>query len=340
MKRRALIDNGVGEIRAAIYEDDNLVEFHLDRWSEKNVPKTGDIYAGRVITVDHSLGGVFLDMGKTQSGFLKFTEASGAPRLHEGQLIDVRVSREPEGLNKGCVVKYLGQSSNTKPSCIRKASFEDRIKARFEGQLIIEYSAISQIYEAVDQEIALAGGGSISIEQTRALLAIDVDKGHSSSGYEAAISAAHMIPKQLRLRGLGGLVVIDFPNLRQKKQRDQVWSILSDGFKSDPNSVNIAHFSRFGAVELTRQKPSRSLDQHLCTPTGLITVETQSMIALQRLEREGRVNPGAQLELLLPHDVYNWLKADNIAWKSAMTDRLGARFKLSIHSEIDVRVIS
>ena len=85
---------------------------------------------------------------------------------------------------------------------------------------------MSAVDEAAETELSIAGGGSIAIERTRALTAIDIDKGGANSGFDVSVAACDLIASQLRLRGLGGLFVIDFPNLRRVKQREKIYKAM------------------------------------------------------------------------------------------------------------------
>ena len=136
---------------------------------------------------------------------------------------------------------------------------------------------MNAVDEACEISLALPSGGSITMEQTQALLAVDVDKGAAISAAAAANEAAKLIASQMRLRGLGGLVVIDFPNLRQPKQRKTLERTFEAAFEADPNVVKFNSLSRFGVIEMTRAKPDLSLDDALNTKYGEPTVETQSI---------------------------------------------------------------
>jgi Ribonuclease G/E len=335
VKRRAVIENAIGETRAAVYEGKRLTELYTRRWSEKNKPRAGDIFAGRVTRIEPSLGAAFVDLGHGPDGFLKFANAPGAPRLTEGRFIEAFITREAEA-RKGPILKFGALSEGQKPGPIKTQSLRDFIATRFKG-IKIDEAAVNALDEAVQSEIAITGGGSIAIEKTRALTAIDIDKGTANSGFDVSLAACVLIARQVRLRGLGGLIVIDFPNLRQNRQREKVCEALEAAFEADPEPVKFAPISRFGALEMTRAKMRLSLDETLMDTRHIApTVETQAIAALRRLEREGRAGPGARLILIAPQPVYDWLMNDVIDWKAAMIERLGARFELKLGAAVDV----
>jgi len=331
VKIKAVIDRGIGETRCAVYEGRRLVEMYVRRWSQNNRPRLGDIYAGRITAIDQSVGGAFVDLGFGKHGLLKFTQAPGAPRFNEGMMVKAEITREALS-GKGPVVKYIDQTDLKKIQPLVQISLEDFLTRRFGKGLKIENAPVNHIEEAVLTEIALPGGGTIFVEPTRALVAIDVDKGGAQSGYDVAIAAIPVLSQQLRLRGLGGLIAIDFPNLRQNKQKEQLILSLQDAFENDPNTIKIAPLSRFGVTEMTRAIKTRPLDDLFKDKT-----ETNAMLALRRLEREAVANPGAQLELNVPHYVFPWLDEDAIGWRQAMTDKIGARFNLVKAAQFSIK---
>jgi len=326
MKRRCVIEECVGETRAAVYEGRRLVELYVRRWMDKNKPRQGDVFAGRVATIDQSMGGAFIDLDTEAQGLFKFTNSPNAPRLTEGQMAEFEVSKATE-IGKGPILKFKQLSTADKPAKLSGDDLKAFIAKRFAG---IEFAdaTVSVIDEATETELSIKAGGTISIERTRALVAIDVDKGTAASSFDVCMAALPMIARELRLRGLGGLIVIDLPNLRQARQRNTVQKAAERAFADDPNIVKIAPLSRFGAMEMTRSKPGLSLDEIINSRTGSPTTQTLALRALRQLEREGRANPGAQLTLTVRHHVMNWLEADHIDWKAPLTERLGARFNI------------
>lgn len=326
MKRRIVIDKAIGETRAAVFEGKRLVELHTRRWTDSERPRLGDIYAGRVRKIEKSLGAAFIDLGGETDGFFKFTTSPNAPHLSEGARVKVEVSREPED-GKGANVKLLELLPNSEVGRLEGQDLSGMLKQRF-PDAVIDEARVNTLMDAVESELAIAGGGTIAIERTRALTAIDIDSGQAVSPFAVAKAACPMIAEQLRLRGIGGLVAIDFPNLRQKRQREEIQRTLEHAFEGDPNIVKFAPLSRFGVIEMTRSRIGRSLDEIVLCKTGDWTIETEALEALRALEREGRSSPGGQLTLAVPQPVYDWLEGNYIDWRTPMKEKLGARFSL------------
>ena len=334
MKRRAVVERAVGETRAAVYEGRRLVELHLDRLSEEALPKIGERWTGRVVTVDNSVAGAFVSVGEGPDSLLQFRAQKDLPRLTDGLLIDVEIVKEAVA-QKGPLIRYVGEPSRNAPGRVTALSLEERLSRRFAG-IAFEEATVSVIDDACQRVVPIKGGGFVTIDRTEALIAIDVDKGGADRLTELCQAAATCVMEQLRLRRLGGLVVIDFPNLRKPKSRTSVLRTLETLGEADPASVRLAPFSRFGVVEMTRGQDGPSLDEKRLNRFGEPTVETRALQALRRLEREGRASRGAQLVLSVPEAEWNWLASAPFDWRAALTDRLGARFRVTQGAVLDV----
>lgn len=326
MKRRAVIEHAVGETRAAVYEGRRLVELYVDRPWQTN-PRAGDRYYGRVTSIDASVAGSWVDIGnKSLPALLPFAAQRDMPKLTEGQSVEVSILRSQIG-SKGATLRYI-QEAEGKVGCLQKLSLKERLLSRY-PELTFDEAAVNAVDSASESILALPGGGSITLEQTQALLAIDVDKGGAVNAAAAANEAAKLIASQLRLRGLGGLIVIDFPNLRQPKQRKSLERVFEEACSLDPNVTKFNSLSRFGVIEMTRAKPDLSLDDVLNTRLGEPNVETQSLRALRQLTREAKISPGAQLNLTVPTVVLSWLNDPPFDWQAEVVNKIGPRFDVT-----------
>ncbi|HPX61625.1 MAG TPA: Rne/Rng family ribonuclease [Deltaproteobacteria bacterium] len=131
---------------------------------------------------------------------------------------------------------------------------------------------IDQIYE---KRVPLPSGGSLIIEPTEALVSIDVNSGKSSgekgiedTAFRTNIEAAEEVARQLRLRDLGGLIVIDFIDMRERKHNHEVEKTLKQALKMDKARVNLGRISEFGLMEMSRQRIAKTLNDaiHLSCP--------------------------------------------------------------------------
>ncbi len=112
----------------------------------------------------------------------------------------------------------------------------------------------AQIEQALERDVALPGGGSIAIEPTRAFTAIDVDSGPARNALSVNLEAAEVVAQQLRLRNIGGAVLVDFINLRQPADRDRVLGRLALHLAADPAPTQVMGWTRLGLVEITRAR--------------------------------------------------------------------------------------
>jgi Ribonuclease G/E len=326
VKHRAVIENVIGETRAAVYEGRRLVELHLERESLAQFPQTDDIYIARVTNVDGSINGAFLDLGLGNQGFVSFSNNRQMPKLLEGQFIRGQVA-QTSNQDKVTRLRFLELSEVHKVGVVEKSSLKERLAKRFDG-ITFDEARVSAVDEAAERRLALKNGGAVTFDQTQALLAIDVDKGQGGDTFEVCLEAISLIAAQIRLRGLGGLIVIDFPNLRSTRQRNQLAKAMEREVEADPATIKIAPLSRFGCLEMTRSKDYPSLDSLLNNRFGEPTSETLSLRALRQLVYEAKNNGGAQFTLFLCEPAMEWLDTGTIGWRSALIYKIGERFKL------------
>lgn len=327
------IEHAIGETRAALVHKKQVVEYHIRRWSTANEPHAGDVYSGRVRAVDKNLMAAFIDLGTQSAGLLRFSMSPNAPHLQEGQMVRVKILREAE-TGKGPLVGFVELSDVEAPIKEVTQSLEAEIRARY-PHAVFEEKPVNGIVWACEEEVALKNGGYIYIEHTRAATMIDVDTAGGQKS-KVSIEAAKEIARQIRLRGIGGLVLIDFPNFRKKKERADVWQTLKDCFAGDANAIKIAPFSRFDTVELTRSRSGPTLAQTLLGKNGELSAETLALQGLRRLVKEARIDGGAKFVLELPENAYAWLNADNIVWEAPLAEKIGQRFQVKQGASVDV----
>ncbi len=333
---RGKIEYAIGEDRAAIYRGRKLVTLLLWRHSKAGQPKPGEEFIGKITGIDKNMMAAFLDLGSGQSGFLRFTLDNKAPKITEGMHIKCRVQRPPEP-DKSALVRFLSLA-DADIGRVKSVSFEDYLKAKYQG-IKTERAKVGGIEQACESEIDLPSGGLVTIEHTKAGTMIDIDTG-TATKFKTAMEAAKEIPRQIGLRGIGGLILADFPNLRAKKQRADVWQTFKDGFGNDVEIVKIAPFSRFGTVEMTRSQVGLSLAQIALGKDGQPTDETLALRGLNRLLDEAKRAGGAEFALTLPNRAVNWLEAGYIDWKKQLDDKIGQRYKIERGKILDVRKIT
>lgn len=131
-----------------------------------------------------------------------------------------------------------------------------------------KFTIEKEIQRALSRKIWLESGGYIFIDKTEAMYCIDINSGRFSGGcdleetvFRVNLEAAKEIARQIRLRNLAGMIIIDFIDMEAPSHRAQVLKVLREGFKGDRNKPNILDFSDLGLVQMTRRRTSASLDE-------------------------------------------------------------------------------
>ena len=201
--------------------------------------------------------------------------------------------------------------------------YADRIKQYTDTEpLFYRYRIEEEIAKIQQKKIPLPMGGSIVIEQTEALVAIDVNSGNfradgnnaEETAYQMNLQAAKEIARQLRLRDLGGVIVNDFIDMREEKHRRGVERALKEALKRDRARTKILRTSQFGLIEMTRQRIRPSLKRSVytdcphCNGTGLVkTVESMSIEVMRLLQLAAHRENVHRLEIRVHADVANYL---------------------------------
>ncbi len=198
-----------------------------------------------------------------------------------------------------------------------------------------------QIDAALASTVSLAGGGSIVVSETPALVAIDVNTGGGAHGgkeetaLKTNLEAADEIARQLRLRDLGGLVAIDFVAMKRRQHGADVVAALRRAVGADPMTPQVAGYTRFGLVELTRRRQRASLGDRLAAPCPLCAgggrIRSPATVALQALRaalREARANPAAPLAVTAAPAVVEALSHSLSAARAEAEERLGRPLRL------------
>ncbi|PMJ99449.1 ribonuclease E [Vibrio sp. 10N.261.55.A7] len=203
-----------------------------------------------------------------------------------------------------------------------RPDFVSRVK-KYDGEvpLFSHYQIESQIESAFQREVRLPSGGSIVIDPTEALTSIDINSARATKGgdiEETALNtnleAADEIARQLRLRDLGGLVVIDFIDMTPVRHQREVENRLRDAVRLDRARVQIGRISRFGLLEMSRQRLSPSLAEashHICprcTGTGVVRDnESLALSVLRLIEEEALKDNTAQVLAVVPVPIASYL---------------------------------
>jgi len=209
------------------------------------------------------------------------------------------------------------------PNNLRKLKFYDD-----HVPLFTRYQIESQIESAYSHKVTLPSGGSIVIDHTEALVSIDINSARSTRGTDIEttacntnLEAADEIARQMRLRDVGGLIVIDFIDMESTKNQRAVEDRLRDAVKQDRARIQLGKISRFGLLELSRQRlrPSISESTNIvcprCTGMGVIrSVESLALAVLRLIGEEARKDRTAKVIAQLPVDVATYLMNEKRDW--------------------------
>ncbi|MDN3649532.1 ribonuclease E [Reinekea marina] len=187
--------------------------------------------------------------------------------------------------------------------------------------LFNRYQIESQIETAFQREVKLPSGGSIVIDPTEALVSIDINSSRATKGsdiedtaFNTNMEAAEEIARQLRLRDMGGLVVIDFIDMHQAKHQREIENKIKESTNTDRARVQIGRLSKFGLLEMSRQRLRPSLGETSgivcprCNGHGTIRdVKSLSLAILRLIEEESLKERTAQIRTIVPLAVATFL---------------------------------
>jgi Ribonuclease G/E len=368
-----LIGAGPGEWRAAWVEAGAAVELYVERG---DTAPAGSIHLGRVVRRTPGLDAVLVDIGNERPGFLPVGDAA-EQRLDEGARVIVQVRREPQrdkGARLSAriathdAVQLAESAARLEPPAqlvpppgfagalalrlpakpehiltddgatvpeLREAFPETEIAHRAIGEWPLDLDAA--FAAALAPSLALSGGGSIHIAETRAAVLIDVDTGtpDAASAERAALAAnliaAKTIARQLRLRQLAGGIVIDFVGLEGRGARDRLRQAVAAALVGDPADPQVLGWTRLGHLEIVRPRHGRPLSDAMLEPQGLgKSSRTLAFEALRHLQREARAQPAADWRLIVSPAVEVALRGPAAAGLRALETRLGRQILVTV----------
>src|SRR5262245_29767062 len=214
--------------------------------------------------------------------------------------------------------------------------FADRLKLHAGAEPIFQHFKIEQeVHKLQEKKVPLPGGGSLVIEQTEALVAIDVNSGTFRVGddaeetaYQTNLQAAREIARQLRLRNLGGVIINDFIDMKDERHRRNLEETFRKALRRDRSRTKILKTSAFGVIEMTRQRVQTSLKRTAyhecghCRGTGLVKTPLSMCIEVMRIIQLAAHRKLAKtVELNVHGDVANFLvnkkRREILKWEDA-----------------------
>ena len=203
-----------------------------------------------------------------------------------------------------------------------RPDFAQKVKLYTDGTpLFSRYQVQKQIEAAFQREVTLPSGGALVFDITEALVSIDINSARATKGedieqtaFHTNLEAADEIARQLRIRDLGGLIVIDFIDMTPIANQREVENRLREAVKEDRARIQIGRISRFGLLEMSRQRLRPSLREGnqlvcpRCSGQGTIrTVPSLSLAILRLIEEECMKEGGSQIQVHVPINVASYL---------------------------------
>lgn len=341
-ERRLYLDRSEGETRGVVTLDDRPERLLILRDDEPAALRLGARLRARVRRVEPALGSAFLDLGGGDEALLDFRPDA---RPVEGEALEVEVRAEPRR-GKLAVVRALGQAHGA-PGLIAPApDVRTQLLTYARHAVVVEGGEARTVADEAEAEALatvhpLPGGGSIAIEPTRALTAIDVDVGERRGQEvkrvtrQANLAALGVAARLLRLKSLGGLVVFDL--VGRGHDGAALTAAARAAFAPDNPGVVIGPISKFGAIELTIARRGRPLADLLLDASGAPSLRTLAQRLVRRIEDEAATQPGARIGVECAPE----LAAVVRPLVERLTQRFGARLTLAddaARSRSDFRV--
>jgi len=204
------------------------------------------------------------------------------------------------------------------------------------------YGVEDEINNALKKKVPLKSGGHIVIDQTEALVAIDVNSGSfvgsrnmEETGFKTNLEAINEIVHQMRLRNLGGIIVVDFIDMQDEENKARLMEVLTDALKRDKAKTEIVHFSDLGLVEMTRKRTRDSIGRTLmqecacCHGTGHTKSATTTCYQLFRdIVAEARAYPCDKLLIIAHPEIIDLLVGEEHEAVERMEEFLGREITL------------
>ncbi len=275
------------------------------------------------------------------------TEPGGI--VHADLPLALRVLRDE--LSRGVTRVLVDSAREHADMSAFAAAFMSDCDTRFElhtapRPIFDQYGIEDEIGKALDRKVTLKSGGHLVIDQTEAMTTIDVNTGAyvghrnlEETIFRTNLEAAVAIARQLRLRNLGGIIIIDFIDMRNEAHRRQVLAALERALAEDRAQTHVVSLSPLGLVEMTRKRTRESLEHLLCVacPTcegrGFVkSAETTCNEVFRDIVRQSRQFASRELLILAHQDVVDRLLDDESATLAELESQVGRPIRLQVEA--------
>ena len=280
------------------------------------------------------------------------TQKSAPFLIYQESNVIIRTIRDYLRQDIGEVLFDTRESYEEALSFVRQVMphYEARIKLYQETlPLFNRYQIEGQIETAFQREVKLPSGGSIVIDPTEALVSIDINSSRATRGSDIEetalntnLEAADEIARQLRLRDMGGLIVIDFIDMSSAKNQKEVENRVRDALEADRARVQVGRISRFGLLEMSRQRLRPSLEETStivcprCSGQGAIRdVKSQALSILRVLQEEANKRKSVEIRAIVPIAVASYLLNEKRTAVSAIESQSGTKLVIVANSALE-----
>jgi Ribonuclease G/E len=336
-ERRAYLDVGVGETRAVVTLNGLPERLFIARDDDAPVQALGAQVVAKVLKVERALGLAFADLGEGPEAVVNLTAETG--KLTHGQSVIVEIRAEARH-GKGPSARLIGLAEGRPRLAAPAPSLAETLAELVPQSPPVTGNAARAIAdeaeaEALETIFPLPGGGTIAVERTRALIAVDVDVGDRQGGDSkratraANLAALSTAARILRLKGEGGLVVVDLAG--RGHDGPVLLAAARSTFAPDNPGVAFGPISRFGTLELTVPRRRAPVAERLLDADGLLSPRSVALRLLRTIEREALGDPGARVVARASPPVI----AAAASYLEALTGRFGARLTLAAEPALD-----
>jgi Ribonuclease G/E len=329
-ERRLFLDRGIGVTRGVVMLDGRPERLLLHRHDDEPRLMLGARLIARVASVEPAIATAFLELGGGLEAILPFKAEARPVR---GSAVEIEVRSEPRD-GKLAVARQLADGEGAPRLLAEAPGVAETLRVFARDATITEGRAAAEAADDAEAEAletihSLPGGGTLAIEPTRALTAIDVDLGERKGvdakrvTRQANLAALSESARLLRLKGLGGLVIVDL--VGRGHDGNALLAAARLAFGPDNPGVAIGPVGRFGTMELSIPRRTRPLLERLRGPDGALSDRTLAERLVRRLLAEAEAQPGARLNATCAPSVAK--AAEPLA--RLLAERVGARFSIT-----------
>lgn len=327
---KIIVEKGVGEIRAAAFDDTDL-PVSLFLWRDRRLDpsaRLGDVHPAIVRSVDKGRSEVFLELSNGDVGY--FNLRNGQPVPDEGAHLNVLIRAEAHD-EKAALVRPVQQDVGLlgPEYAIRNWTIKlGDVYADIVPEVVETSREIDAVFDdALSEQVTLPGGGTLYIEQTRALCAVDVDaSGRAPSAGEGLnVAALKSLAREIALRRISGTIVVDLAGAPKGERAEALTTLLKNELKAlSVTGANILRPSPLGLMEMTLPRSYRPVAEYAAHRSEA----GKAAEMLREVLRAGVSDRTAQFDVSIGQDIADFLQKSEFDWASALANRLGNRFSV------------